>query len=55
MAFNENFRYDLELKQHIISLYNPYICGYKALARKFGLKRDTVRDFIRQYKKSQKE
>ena len=39
-------RYPLELKAKVLSEYSRGECGYKLLAKKYGLKRDTVREWV---------
>ena len=38
--------YPEELKAQVIAEYSPNTCGYKFLARKYDLKRDTVRSWV---------
>lgn len=38
--------YPIELKRKVIEEYEPMTHGYKMLARKYDLKRDTVRSWI---------
>lgn len=39
-------RYPIELKTQVLSEYSRGECGYKLLAKKYGLKRDTVREWV---------
>ncbi len=39
-------RYPNELKMQVLSEYKQGEMGYKLLAKKYGLKRDTVRDWV---------
>ena len=39
-------RYPLDLKAKVLSEYSRGECGYKLLAKKYGLKRDTVREWV---------
>lgn len=39
-------RYPLELKEKVLSEYSRGSCGYKLLAKKYDLKRDTVRAWV---------
>lgn len=39
-------RYSIELKMKVLSEYERGKIGYKQLARKYGLKRDTVREWV---------
>ena len=38
--------YPIELKKQVIEEYQPMTHGYKLLARKYNLKRDTVRSWV---------
>ena len=38
--------YPVELKKQVVEEYEPMTHGYKLLARKYNLKRDTVRSWI---------
>lgn len=38
--------YPLELKMRIVEEYKTGVCGYKQLARKYGLTRDAVRQWV---------
>lgn len=39
-------RYPIELKEKVLSEYSRGECGYKLLAKKYNLKRDTVREWV---------
>ncbi|MCR5699014.1 MAG: hypothetical protein K6G52_05150 [Treponemataceae bacterium] len=38
--------YPEELKSQVVAEYSANTCGYKFLARKYNLKRDTVRSWV---------
>lgn len=44
-------RYPEELKKLLIAEYKENVMGYKRLAERYGLKRDTVRSIILQHKR----
>jgi len=41
----ENQKFDIDFKLQVVGKYELGKCGYKKLAREFGLSRDTVRDW----------
>lgn len=44
-------KYPIELKEKVISEYEFRTVGYKILAKKYNLKRDTVREWVLSAKK----
>ncbi len=39
-------RFSIEFKLEVIGKYEPLKCGYKKLAKMYGLSRDTVRSWV---------
>jgi transposase len=41
--------YPLELREQVLTEYELWLGGYRKLAKRHGLKRDTVRDWVKTY------
>lgn len=48
-------KYPIELRDEVINAYLNTKDGYKKLAKKYNLKRDTVRDWVLAYKKKKQK